>query len=65
MRLWPEHFDVGADLAVNSRDKPGVRTNLGAAAGDDFHQEPYLYVGRGGPSDRAPQSSGTRRSGQC
>ena len=40
-RLWPEHFDYGIDLAA----KPGVRTNLGAAAGDGFNAEPYLYVG--------------------
>jgi hypothetical protein len=44
VRLWPEHFDVGIDIAVDSRSKPGVRANLGAAAGDTFHQEPYLYV---------------------
>ena len=40
-RLWPEHFDYGIDLAA----QPGVRTNLGAAAGDGFNAEPYLYVG--------------------
>ncbi len=40
-RLWPEHFDYGIDLAAT----PGVRCNLGAAAGDGFHPEPYLYVG--------------------
>ena len=56
IRLWPEHFDLGVDLAVNSRDKPDVRTNLGASAGDEYHQEPYLYVGpwgaeRPGPSE--------------
>ena len=44
VRLWPEHFDVGVDLAVDARTRPEVRTNLGAAAGDAFHQEPYLYV---------------------
>ena len=54
VRLWPEHFDVGIDLAVNSRDKPGVRTNLGAAAGDGFDQEPYLYVGPWGPERPGP-----------
>jgi hypothetical protein len=54
VRLWPEHFDVGVDLAVNSRDKPGVRTNLGAAAGDGFDQEPYLYVGPWGPERPEP-----------
>lgn len=40
-RLWPEHFDHGIDLAA----RPGVRCNLGAAAGDGFSDEPYLYVG--------------------
>lgn len=40
-RLWPEHFDFGIDLAA----RPGVRTNLGAAAGDAFDEEPYLYLG--------------------
>jgi len=40
-RLWPEHFDYGIDLAA----APGVRTNLGAAAGDATSDEPYLYVG--------------------
>ncbi len=40
-RLWPEHFDYGIDLAART----GVRCNLGAAAGDGFSDEPYLYVG--------------------
>jgi hypothetical protein len=40
-RLWPEHFDHGIDLAA----RPGVRVNLGAAAGDGFSEQPYLYVG--------------------
>ena len=40
-RLWPEHFDYGVDLAA----APGLRTNLGAAAGDAVSDEPYLYVG--------------------
>jgi len=44
-RLWPEHFDFGIDLAA----KPGVRVNLGAAAGDGGTNEPYLYVGPWGP----------------
>ena len=56
VRLWPEHFDVGIDLAVDPVNKPGVRVNLGAAAGDGGHEEPYLYVGpwgdeRPGPAD--------------
>ena len=45
VRLWPEHFDLGVDVAADPAHKPGVRANLGAAAGDEFHQEPYLYVG--------------------
>ena len=53
-RLWPEHFDVGLDLAVEPRGKPGVRTNIGAAAGDDVHQEPYLYVAPWGPERPGP-----------
>ena len=39
-RIWPEHFDLGIDLAVPS----GGRVNLGASPGDDFHAAPYLYV---------------------
>ena len=51
-RLWPEHFDFGIDLAA----APDVRCNLGAAAGDGFSSEPYLYVGpwdaaRPGPAE--------------
>lgn len=51
-RLWPEHFDYAIDLAA----QPDARVNLGAAAGDTFHEEPYLYVGpwndeRPGPSE--------------
>jgi len=54
VRLWPEHFDVGVDIAVDPRARPGVRTNLGAAAGDDFHQEPYLYVAPWGDERPGP-----------
>jgi len=55
-RLWPEHFDVGTDLAVDPQDKPGVRVSLGASGGDSAHEEPYLYVApweseRPGPED--------------
>lgn len=53
-RLWPEHFDVGTDVAVDPDRKPGVRTNLGAAGGDDAHQEPYLYVAPWGPDRPGP-----------
>ena len=64
-RLWPEHFDYGIDLDA----APGVRTNLGAAAGDGYCDEPYLYVGpwdagRPGPADywNAPFGAVLRRS---
>ncbi len=49
-RLWPEHFDFGIDIAA----APGVRCNLGAAAGDGFLDEPYLYVGPWGPERPGP-----------
>ena len=49
-RLWPEHFDYGIDLAA----APGVRTNLGAAAGDAISDEPYFYVG---PWESSPPGS--------
>jgi hypothetical protein len=49
-RLWPEHFDFGIDLGA----KPGVRVNLGAAAGDGGINEPYLYVGPWGPERPGP-----------
>lgn len=40
-RIWPEHLDLGIDLAAGS----GARLNLGASVGDGFHGAPYLYVG--------------------
>ncbi|MCU1399410.1 MAG: hypothetical protein JWN62_2519 [Acidimicrobiales bacterium] len=48
-RIWPEHFDLGIDLAVGS----GGRVNLGASPGDGFHAAPYLYVSpwNGVPAD--------------
>jgi len=52
-RLWPEHFDYGIDLAA----APGVRCNLGAAGGDSFHAEPYLYVGPWGFAESGLQSA--------
>ncbi|MGB3734812.1 MAG: hypothetical protein WA964_07640 [Ilumatobacter sp.] len=54
VRLWPEHFDVGIDLAADPTNQPDGRVNLGAAAGDEFHQEPYLYVGPWGPQRPGP-----------
>lgn len=54
VRLWPEHFDVGVDLAVGPTSDDRPRVNLGAAAGDSFHEAPYLYVGPWGPERPGP-----------
>ncbi len=47
--LWPEHFDVG----VTENE-----VNYGVSPGDDFHPQPYAYVGpwasRIGPFWNAP-----------
>lgn len=43
-QLWPEHFDLGLDVAVG-----GSRANLGVSAGDGYHAAPYVYVGPWGP----------------
>ena len=51
-RLWPEHFDLGTDVEI----APGRRCNLGASAGDEWHPEPYLYVGPWG--DERPGNDG-------
>jgi hypothetical protein len=50
-QLWPEHFDLGLDVAVG-----GSRANLGLSLGDHYHDEPYAYVGPWGaerPGDAA------------
>jgi len=44
-QLWPEHFDVGLDLAFDLAGPAERRVNLGGSAGDTFHATPYLYVG--------------------
>ena len=54
VQLWPEHFDAGTSVAVGPG--PDDRANLGASAGDGFHEAPYLYVGPWGaarPGDPA------------
>jgi len=48
-RIWPEHFDLGIDVAC-----AGSRVNLGASAGDSFHEAPYLYVAPWEPSRPGP-----------
>ncbi len=47
IQLWPEHFDVACDVAVEPGE--GRRVNLGGSPGDSYHPEPYLYVGPWGP----------------
>lgn len=37
LTLWPEHFDCAFVRAE--------QVNVGASPGDDFSEEPYLYVG--------------------
>jgi hypothetical protein len=39
-QLWPEHFDLGLDVAVG-----GGRVNLGISVGDGHQADPYAYVG--------------------
>ena len=51
-RVWPEHFDLGTDVEV----APGRRCNLGASPGDEWHPDPYLYVGPWG--DERPGDDG-------
>lgn len=51
-QVWPEHFDAGTSVAVGPA--PDDRVNLGASAGDDFHADPYLYVGPWGPERPGP-----------
>jgi hypothetical protein len=41
VQLWPEHFDLAADLGAEAL---GSRGTFGASPGDDAHPEPYLYV---------------------
>ena len=41
VQLWPEHFDIGVDLAPAA----GRRANFGASLGDSYSAQPYLYVG--------------------
>jgi hypothetical protein len=39
-QLWPEHFDLGIDVAAGPS-----RVNLGVSPGDAHLPEPYLYLG--------------------
>ena len=41
VQLWPEHFDLGCDVAAT----PTRRVNLGASPGDTLVERPYLYLG--------------------
>jgi hypothetical protein len=39
INLWPEHFDVAAELGA-----PDARATYGVSPGDEHHEEPYAYV---------------------
>jgi hypothetical protein len=41
VQLWPEHFDLAADVGP---EEHGGRGTFGASPGDDVHADPYLYV---------------------
>lgn len=43
-QLWPEHFDLAAQLDVGR----GTKVNVGFSPGDQFSAEPYVYVGAQG-----------------
>ena len=47
LQLWPEHFDMGTNVAIGKGE--GDRVNLGCSPGDSYESEPYLYVGPWGP----------------
>jgi hypothetical protein len=51
VQLWPEHFDAGTNVALAS--SPGQRVNLGVSPGDQYEDQPYLYVGPWGFVPRA------------
>ncbi|MCW2983123.1 MAG: hypothetical protein JWR63_693 [Conexibacter sp.] len=40
--LWPEHFDIAAELGAEAS---GTRATYGVSPGDAGHEEPYAYVG--------------------
>jgi hypothetical protein len=41
IQLWPEHFDLAAQLDLER----GTKVNVGFSPGDHFCAQPYLYVG--------------------
>jgi hypothetical protein len=45
-KLWPEHFDLAVEVALNN----GRRANVGFSPGDRSSDVPYVYVG---PYDRS------------
>ncbi len=40
-QLWPEHFDLAAQIDLEN----GTKVNVGFSPGDQFSADPYLYVG--------------------
>jgi len=47
LTIWPEHFDLAAEMGDTKTGDGagGTRANYGASAGDTAVNEPYLYVG--------------------
>ena len=52
VQLWPEHFDVSAELGTEA---DGRRAGYGASPGDAVHPEPYLYVAPWGATPSGPR----------
>ncbi|MGQ0617327.1 MAG: hypothetical protein ACT4PW_10110 [Acidimicrobiia bacterium] len=53
VQLWPEHFDIGCDVAW-APGRGDARVNFGAAPPDSLTDEPYLYVGPWGTERPGP-----------
>ena len=45
VQLWPEHFDVGCDVAVSTDRRANLGASPGDSSSDSSSDEPYLYVG--------------------
>jgi hypothetical protein len=52
IQLWPEHFDLATELGDAGA---GGRATYGASPGDEFIDEPYLYVSPHGAQRRQGQ----------
>jgi hypothetical protein len=43
LRCWPHHFDLATLTTLTARDPAGY-IGVGISPGDDYYDEPYLYV---------------------